>query len=433
MNCRIPFLGVALLAVFLFLLQAFFIVNHRVIIPENDPTYYYSYVRSVVIDRDLNFENEYRHFKINNYEMSPIGYPINKYSFGFPLLILPFFALTHCLIAFFYNLGFDLITDGYSIPYYLAFCLGSMFYGLIGINLCFSFLRTYFTEKISLISLLIIIFTTNLFYYFAVEPFISELCSFFGVTLFFYLWNRSLTSGNRLYYFGIGLAAGLMISIRQQNAAFIVVVLIGSLWNRKSLCIVDLLKSISLAVSGLLLGLVPQVLVWYKVWGSWIVYSYGEESFIYKYHPKILQVLFSTRHGLISWHPIVIICLIGVLASIKTYPRIAILFFMGFLSQLYINSSWHCWWLGSSFGHRGFIACTLIFSFGLAYMLSQNIVKIQSSTFIILSGILGLWNMLLAVSYLSKMIPQDDYFFWSDFLGNLGRLPAHILHTISSF
>ena len=432
-NYRTWFIAISLLAVFLFFLQADFIIKPRAIIPPHDPTYYYSYVRSMVIDNDLNLKNEYHHFKIKNYENSPIGLPVNTFSIGFPLLVAPFFAITHAIISLLKHYGFTLMAYGYGVPYQLAFCLGGIFYGFLGLNLCFSFLKEYFSEKISAISLLLIIFTTNLFYYIAVEPFMSHACSFFSVTLFFYLWHKAMTNDKRSFFFWLGIAAALMISVRQQNAAFIVVIPLGYFWYDLSLRLSDLLKTITLFIIGLVLGLMPQMLAWKQIFGSWLVYSYGHQSFSYMYHPKILQVLFSSRHGLLSWHPIIIICLIGVLLSIKKYPRTGFLFFTVFLLQLYINSSWWCWWLGNSFGHRGFVACTLLFTFGLAYLLRSDIVKINSWRFITVSFVLSSWNMLLAVAYLTKMIPQTEAFSWSYLFANIWRLPMHIIYRMNNF
>jgi len=433
MNYRIWFLGITILAVILFFLQSVFIVKHRDIIPEHDPTEYYSYVRSAVIDNDLNLKNENEHFGFNNYDISPIGLPINKYPIGFPLLVLPFYAATHGVITVFDHFGFNLGHSGYGIPYQLSFCLGSIFYGFLGLNLCYSFLTNYFARKISAVSLVVITFTTNLFYYFAAEPFMSHLCSFFSVSLFFYLWCRTITRENLSSYFWLGIAAALMISVRQQNIVFLVVALTGYWWNRVPLNRAGLSKALTLGVSGLVLGMLPQLLAWKAIFGSWIVYSYGDQSFIYKLNPKIFQVLFSSRHGLLSWHPIILLCLIGVLLSIRKYPRIAILFFAAFLLQLYINSSWWCWWLGNSFGHRGFVGCALIFAFGLAYILSEKIVNIASYKFIVSISALSIWNMLLAGAYISKMIPQTEYFTWTDLFTNIWRLPLHILYRVNNF
>lgn len=433
MNYRIWFTRVSLLAVLLFFLQTAFIIKYRPIIPAADPTYYFSYVRSVVIDGDLNLINEYKHFNIPSYETSPLGLPILNHTIGLPLLTLPFYALTHGIILFVNNFGLNLQADGYSLPYQLAFCLGSIFYGLIGLNLCFSFLKEYFSEELSAVSLLLILFTTNLFYYIAVEPFMSHACSFFTVTLFLYLWRKTITTDKYSHYFWLGIAAGLMISVRQQNAAFIVVVPVGYLLYGQSFRPVDLLKSTSMTISGLMLGLFPQMLAWKTVFGSWLAYSYGHQSFIYKFHPKILQVLFSSNHGLLSWHPIIIICLIGLLLSTKKYPRTSFLFLAVFLLQLYINSSWWCWWLQNSFGHRGFVASTLIFTFGLAYLLSRYSINIKSWGFISTAIILSFWNILLAGAYLTKMIPQTETFSWSYLLTNIWRLPMHIFYRMNNF
>ncbi len=429
---RMSFILVALLAAALFLFQSLFLIKDNDIIKLNDQAYYYSYVRSALIDKDFNFVNEYNYFNFTDYKITKEGLPSNRYSIGFPLMVYPFYAAAHLSIPILNTIGLSIQKDGYSKLHQLSFCLGSIFYGIIGLYLCFLFLRKYYTEKVSSLSILILVLTTNIFYYYSIEPFMSELCSFFSVTLFLYLWQRTLTTERKLLFFGLGLAAGLMIIVRQQNAAFLAIVPIGYLWSRGSLPAMNVLNSTALIVGGILLGLVPQLFAWNEIFGSVVVDSYRGYSFTYKYEPKILQVLFSTKHGLISWHPVILLCLTGLFLSIRKHARIAVPFIVAFLLQLYIISSWYYWWFGYSFGHRGFVSCTLIFAFGIAYFINQNFVKNNPVKFATFFCLLSFWNMLLILSYLSDMIPKEDYFYWTDLFRDLMSLPQHIVSKLNS-
>lgn len=405
------------------------------IIQEADPAFYYSYVRSIVIDHDVNLKNEFTHLGIEDYKVLPTGYTQTRYTIGFPLLVLPFVLATHTVFAIINLLGFQANMDGYTMAYQLSFCFGSIFYGYLGLVLSLLFLKKYFSEFVAAISVMVMMTTTNLFYYFAIEPFMSELCSFFSVALFLYCWQQVPSRRRIVYFLILGVAAGLMTSIRQQNAAFMIVVAFDLLWNgykEPLIGIIDLLWRGIFFLGGVLLGFLHQLVVWKIIYGSVLVDSYEGFSFVYKFSPKILQVLFSSNHGLISWHPIFIACLIGLVASVSNHRRTAVLFMFAFLMQLYINASWYYWWFGHSFGHRGFISCVLIFAFGFAYLLSRlnrpGIINLVFVVCIVLSG----WNMLLILAYLADMIPHEGFFSWYSLFSKLGQIPLFISEKIRS-
>jgi hypothetical protein len=58
----------------------------------SDGAYYYVYVRSIVIDHDLNFANEYAYYRLPAIANSPTptGLAPNKYAIGPALLWIPF-------------------------------------------------------------------------------------------------------------------------------------------------------------------------------------------------------------------------------------------------------------------------------------------------------------------------------------------------------
>src|SRR3989344_5630762 len=80
------FLGIACLYILLYLALAFFLKKTVY----GDGTFYYSWVRSIVIDRDINFANEYANFGV-----AATG---NKHPIGAPLFLLPWYAQAHAII-----------------------------------------------------------------------------------------------------------------------------------------------------------------------------------------------------------------------------------------------------------------------------------------------------------------------------------------------
>lgn len=185
-----------------------------------------------------------------------------------------------------------------------------------------------------------------------------------------------------------------------------------------------------------LAGFVPvvaiQLLAWKAVFGSLLTYSYGSESFIYATSPKVLSVLFSSKHGLVSWNPVILFALAGLVVLAFSRPRMAWLFSIAFLLQLYIAASWHMWWFGNSFGNRSFINCTLIFMTGLACLTDRLGRRIPVAYIVALATVLVAWNMVMILAYLSEMIPYADYFSWKDFVLGLGDMPEAILKKAGS-
>ncbi|MEE8575494.1 MAG: hypothetical protein V3T30_08790, partial [Thermodesulfobacteriota bacterium] len=379
------------------------------------------------------------YFGIEAYRVPQTGYLVNKYSIGFPLLVAPFFIVTHLVMLLLKTVGFNVSADGFSAPYQFMVCVGSIFYGYLGLVLSYKLCKKFFSRESSALAVTAIFFTSNIFYYFMREPFMSHLASFFAVTLFIYSWYELRREGRYGLYFLFGLSAGLMILVRQQNIAFLLIpaadLFIGGLASKGRSVEQFTARNVGAVLVGFIPIILMQMMVWKVLFGSFFTYSYGAEPFMYAASPKILQTLFSSRHGLISWNPVILFSFIGLILYIKKKNRMAIYFLIAFLLQLYINSSWHMWWLGYAFGGRGFINCTAIFIVGLAAIMealgggAHKKVSFKFTLPVLI--ILGMWNMVMIVAYVSEMIPYGDYFSWMELFKNLSDLPGAVARKIS--
>ncbi len=427
---------IALASAAIFISLVLVVDSRMEIIRNSDDGHYFSYVRSAVVDRDMDLLNEYERLGITDFRLTPAGLPANKYSIGLPLAVFPFYILTHMGIVALNALGFAFDSSGYSIPYQLSFSLGSIFYGYLGLLVSYRLARRYYPEAVSFLSTAFIFLASNLIYYFIREPFMSHLVSFFAAALFFYMWSVTREGeGGKKDFFIMGLSAGLMVITRQQDAVFLMVPLVDG--------VIGFIKERRLpwflAARGLfpfMAGLAPaafaQAIVWKLIFGSFLVYSYGGESFIYASSPKVVEVLFSSKHGLLSWNPIIIFALIGLIYFIKAERRQGGLLLMAFMLQLYVNASWFMWWFGHSFGHRAFISSLPVFIVGLAALFEKLDGKRLLAWGIGLAAFLSLWNMVMMMAYLSEMIPYADYFSWKELFLNLLELPDAIVRKLRS-
>ena len=120
----------------------------------------------------------------------------------------------------------------------------------------------------------------------------------------------------------------------------------------------------------------------------------------------MFSVLFSLRHGLFSWHPILIVGLLGVFWLWKKQYKILAFSFLGvFVLQWLLNAAVDDWWAGWSFGHRRFINLLPFFALGLAFVFSamQKYKKpVITIAFVLL---LSVWNQLFIAQYMYGLIP----------------------------
>src|SRR5690242_6530102 len=91
---RLPWVPLALVA------TALLFVLMSVGSPElrADSPGYFAYVRSLVLDHDLDFANEWAHWGLKPLPTTPTGRMSNPYSIGPALIWMPFFLLAHVYV-----------------------------------------------------------------------------------------------------------------------------------------------------------------------------------------------------------------------------------------------------------------------------------------------------------------------------------------------
>jgi hypothetical protein len=205
----------------------------------------------------------------------------------------------------------------------------------------------------------------------------------------------------------LGFASALLVLTRN-------VAIIHLVWP--ALVVVRHLRS-RRAASALLAGAVPvivvQLLAWKALYGSWLVYTYGGERFDFG-HLHVGSILFSARHGWFYWHPLL---LLGTVAFLPwAWRRIeGRAWLLSLVTITLLNAAWATWWLGSSFGHRGFEVPTLFAAIGLACV--WQAVSSRPSLRRVLGGVAACciaWNLMLLALFLTQRISRQEQVTYSD-------------------
>jgi len=329
-------------------------------------------------------------------------------TYGLSVLYLPFFLTGHVAAIL---SGAD--TGGYSPPYQLAIRLSLIFYLLLGLFFLAKTLRFWFNSLTINIIFISLVFGTNIFWFAVYENPISHIYNFFLFSVLMYLSIKWIEKNTWLLTFLIGLTAGLIILIRPTNIIILLLFLLPGVdsWSGFTKRIQLLLGRYKhLLLIGILVFLVwlPQMLFWKMNTGSYLYYSYGEDEGFFFNNPQILSVLFGFRKGWYIYTPLMLIASVGIILLFRNLKSWFLMITVFFVLNVYVVSSWWCWWYGGGFGLRAFIDFYPLMAIPLGVLLNSS----RKRLIIILTGVLMLtatgWNLLKTYQYSKGALNYDS-------------------------
>jgi hypothetical protein len=384
-----------------------------------DAIQYYAYLRSLVFDRDLDFQNEYEHFyargdagDAENFWLTAetgAGRRPNMMSIGPALLWSPFYVTAVAIAAVAASAGITNRPDGLSLGFQLIAGLAGVLYATAGAWLCSRIAATRFGPAAAFWGALVAWLAGPAIYYSLVSPAYSHATSLFATSLFVLVWLTGLGRTATWRFLGLGLLAGLAALVRWQDA----IVLLLPAWElqdavrRSRLPLPKAAMSVALLMAGLVVGVLPQLLAWHAIYGSFLTVPQGG-SFMRWGEPAVLSVLFSTNHGLFLWTPALLIATVGLAWVWRRDHLIGSAVLLVFAAAVYVNAAVSDWWAGEAFGSRRFIACTPIFALGLA-ALGDLLESTGRLTTLRLTGVaLVIYNALFLLQYQVAMRGRTD-------------------------
>ncbi len=330
-----------------------------------DVELYYSYLPATFIHHDLSFSYP------NHFPMAvENGHKIPKYTCGMAIMYMPFFFLGHKVA-----INQHSPTDGFSEPYATCIHAGSIFYVLLGLFFLRKVLLKYFSENITAVLLAVGFFGTNLFFYTLDEGEYSHGYLFCLVSIYTYLvirWHEKSSWGRSV---GLGLILGLITLIRPTDIVYgLIFMLYGvtsmpSFGQKMRLLLEHKWKIMAIGLCVFLVFL-PQLIYWKTMTGHFFYFSYGQERFFFN-DPKFIQVLLSYRKGWLVYTPVMVLAVAGLFYLGRFARAFAVAIPLFFVLNLYIISSWWCWWYGGSFGMRALIDSYPLMLIAMGALLTQ--------------------------------------------------------------
>ena len=354
---------------------------------------------------------------------------VNKYPVGVAIMESPFFFAAHLLSLLRDAMTGSVSATGYTNLYQYMVLFGGVCYWVAGTILLYGLLLKYlgFSQKVSLLTCMVITYGTNLFHYASYDACFSHIYSYFLFNLFLYYlcWyeDRDTEDSNKLWQTCIfGFLAGLIFMCRNTNILFVLTYIFFGVrsWDTLKARVILIFKPVRV-IPIVLTGFVtifPQLLYWHTATGHWFLYSYGGESF-YWLAPQLGNFLFSVRKGLFFWSPILLLALIGMVVAYKRRGRLYIGLVVFFVLTVYVSSAWWSWYYGGSFGQRVAVDFMCLFAVFIAYLLDglekwkkqRNIKRGYKMAFGVMFGycvVCIAWNLVCMIAYWYRVLPSDE-------------------------
>jgi hypothetical protein len=372
---RLPRVRVAMLFATLFALGVAAQINLGARL-QSDGFYYFAYLRSIAFDRDVEFSNDYRLIGLGDkphlFEPTPTGYAQSAWTIGPAFVWAPFFAAAHPVATYLAATDPNVSTNGASFPYRQAVCIAGLVYALLASWFMFRLARLFFDATIAAGAVAFTIGGSFMLWYIVKEPSMTHAPAMAGVAALAWFWAATHGRRTMAQWALLGLLAGFITMIRWQNALFAILpayealmLLIAAVRRGDREGLRATLAAGALFTACATLGFLPQMLAWKSIYGSYLAVSpVGPQ--IRWWDPHLVDVLWSSRNGLLSWSPVLYIGAIGLIVFAVAKPWIGVPSLMAISVMVYFNASIQDWWGSAGYGGRRFDGTIPLFALGVA-------------------------------------------------------------------
>ena len=373
-----------------------------------DGVIYFSQLRSVIFDRDLNVAAEFAFLNQppRPYHVVPIG----------PTFV--WFPLYICVA------GFDAVGRalgwsaapadpagiGLTLPYVRAALVSSFVIGAVGMIVLHRYLRAEFDAGVAFAATLLLFGATPLVWYMVYEPSMTHAASFGFVALFVVAaarWTSVTISSRRAAILGALLGAAFLS--RPQEALFALfpaVLLVATPADARE----RVTAAARLAIWSFI-GALPFLIV--QGIHSAILFSrerfalVGADGYLDFFNSRWDDTLWSSWHGFLSWSPVAYLALLGTVGLLTRRARWAIAALVILFLMAWINGATADWAAGWSFGGRRFTSCLVILAPGLALVIEY---LTRRPMFAIVAMLISLiaWNQLLFAQYTLGLVRPGE-------------------------
>jgi hypothetical protein len=385
--------------------------KYRPVMARGDGHMHFLITRSLVFDRDVDFDNDLARFGDPwNQARTVTGRKNVMQQIGPSLVWAPVLGVAHGAAVVANVFGADIETHGYTMFHQRIVFATSVAFALLALVLGVRVAQRMVGGRWGPVYAgVAVLFGTSLTYYATYMPSYAHAMDAAASAGFFAYWFFTLgqTRWRRYVWLGVLLGAAAMVRIQDLGFGVVLAIELGVRARSAPREIPKLLARGAAVVAIAIAMHAPQLYVWKQFYGEWLTTPQGPGQMRYG-HPMVLELLFSSRNGWLSTHPIAYLGVIGLIVGSIAGPRlgphvrlVSASMLVAVAIQVYVNAVTYEWWSGASFGQRRMCSSTLINIVGVAVLLrsihlwirGRLAARYQHAIAALVLGWFVVWNM----------------------------------------
>jgi hypothetical protein len=353
--------------------------KYRPVLARGDGHMSYLMLRSFVLDQDLVFDNDLKRFgdpwrqRKTKTGRKDIPHPIGPVIVWSPVMVG-----AHGMSKVANLFGADIESHGYTMFHHRIVFGTSVLFAFFAVLFgCILARRLFGGRWGPVYAAVCILYGTTITYYATYMPSYGHAMDAFLCAAFLLYWAMTYGDLRWRRYIYMGLLLGLCALVRVQDLAMGIVVAIevvalslGAVPEGQTRA---RFAGMMLARGAVTLGMAivaftPQLIAWKLVYGEFLTSPNGPR-YVRLRHPMVSELLFSSRNGWLSTHPLAYAGLVGLAFVPKKARIIGFGLAMAVFMQIWVNASVLDWWSSASFGQRRMASVTICLVVGLAALL----------------------------------------------------------------
>lgn len=373
-----------------------------------DSAGYYAYLRSIVIDHDLDFTNDFERLvgeasELRKAPPTAIGRRPNPFAIGSAILWSPFFLLAHAYVLGLSAVGWTKhAADGFSDPYLRSTAMGTMTWAALAATLLMATLARRIGPAAAAVAVLGAIVTSPILYYVFVVPAMAHGLVFATAAILVWSLARAHARPTAGRWLSVGVVAGLLVLVRWQAAVCLAMVLAVGLVDLRRRRIPARWLAAALGAAALLASL--QLLAWKLLYGALLTMPQGGQFMDWRC-PRWWDVLMHADRGFFVWTPVMGIAIASLVVFAGDWGALGMGAVVVFILTVYVNGSVTDWAGADSFGSRRFDLVVPLAALGLASLVRRHR-RAPLVLPVLLVAAAALWNTGLIRLYRQRVVQE---------------------------
>jgi len=376
---------------------------------QSDGAGYYAFARSVFVDGDIDFSNDFAP-KLTPFLWPPdygtshyTGATINPFTVGPAIYWTPMWWISHMSTLAGKFAGLPWQADGYDMTYVVFITFATAVAGLGALFTIYQLLQRWYTSSVALLTTVTMYAGTNLLFYTVYEgSYAHALSAWLSAIVVTLACRLEHDQRLRVWLWCAGATAAFILTYWVNAIVAIVPILTIAriCWQRYQQHDWNVLKRYGMYLIGMLaiasIVLAPQLTVWQVMQGAW--YRIPRDSV--RFTPQEFQLVaffVGPLYGMVWWTPVYALGLIGLFLFARTHRWQGAVFILTCAVFIIYNTSIPNWHGSSGYGLRRLTSILPMLAIGFAHILQQYS-RFFSSAWV-LSATCIAWSLRLMLRY----------------------------------